>query len=50
MLRPGGALLIANLNSFNTACADIGWMHDGDGSRRQRLTGLPNTSILATFT
>ena len=33
VLRPGGALLIANLNSFNTACADIGWMHDGDGRR-----------------
>ena len=26
VLNPGGALLIANLNSFNTACADTGWV------------------------
>jgi SAM-dependent methyltransferase len=33
VLRPGGALLIANLNSFNTACGDQGWVKDGDGRR-----------------
>ena len=26
VMKPGGALLIANLNSFNTACADQGWI------------------------
>ncbi|MGD9979112.1 MAG: class I SAM-dependent methyltransferase [Hyphomonadaceae bacterium] len=26
VMKPGGALLIANLNSFNTACADQGWV------------------------
>jgi len=31
VLRPGGALLIANLNSFNTAGG--GWIKDGDGQR-----------------
>jgi SAM-dependent methyltransferase len=33
VLRPGGALLIANLNSFNTACADQGWVKDNRGRR-----------------
>jgi SAM-dependent methyltransferase len=33
VLKPGGALLIANLNSFNTACADQGWIKDRDGRR-----------------
>jgi SAM-dependent methyltransferase len=33
VLRPGGALLIANLNSFNTACGDQGWIKDSDGKR-----------------
>jgi SAM-dependent methyltransferase len=33
VLRPGGTLLIANLNSFNTACADLGWIKDGGGRR-----------------
>jgi len=31
VLKPGGALLIANLNSFNTACLDSGWVRDGTG-------------------
>jgi len=31
VLKPGGALLIANLNSFNTACVDSGWIRDGAG-------------------
>ena len=31
VLNPGGALLIANLTSFNTACADSGWVKDRDG-------------------
>jgi SAM-dependent methyltransferase len=31
VLNPGGALLIANLNGFNTACADTGWVKDGAG-------------------
>ena len=26
VMKPGGALLVANLNSFNTACADQGWV------------------------
>jgi len=30
-LKPGGSLLIANLNSFNTACADTGWVKNADG-------------------
>lgn len=33
VLRPGGTLLIANLTSFNTACADTGWIKDGGGRR-----------------
>ena len=33
VLAPGGALLIANLNSFNTACFDTGWIKDSDGRR-----------------
>lgn len=33
VLAPGGTLLIANLNSFNTACADQGWIHDARGER-----------------
>jgi SAM-dependent methyltransferase len=33
VLAPGGTLLIANLNSFNTACADSGWIHDSSGAR-----------------
>jgi SAM-dependent methyltransferase len=33
VLRPGGTLLIANLNSFNTACADVGWVKDAGGRR-----------------
>ena len=32
-LKPGGALLIANLNSFNTACADAGWVKNNAGQR-----------------
>jgi SAM-dependent methyltransferase len=31
VLNPGGALLIANLNSFNTACADTGWVKGSAG-------------------
>jgi SAM-dependent methyltransferase len=33
VLVPGGALLIANLNSFNTACCDTGWIKDSAGRR-----------------
>lgn len=33
VLNPGGALLIANLNSFNTACGDTGWVKDSAGQR-----------------
>ena len=33
VLKPGGALLIANLNSFNSACADTGWVKTGAGER-----------------
>lgn len=33
VLRPGGALLIANLTSFNTACADTGWVKSSAGRR-----------------
>jgi len=33
VLNPGGSLLIANLNSFNTACADTGWIKNADGRR-----------------
>jgi SAM-dependent methyltransferase len=32
VLKPGGALLIANLNGFNTACVDSGWVKDGTGA------------------
>lgn len=31
VLSPGGSLLIATLNSFNTACADTGWIKNADG-------------------
>ena len=30
VLKPGGALLIANLNSFNTASAEMGWVRDAN--------------------
>lgn len=33
VLKPGGALLIANLNSFNTACGDTGWVKNSAGQR-----------------
>jgi SAM-dependent methyltransferase len=33
VLTPGGTLLIANLNSFVTACGDVGWIKDEQGSR-----------------
>lgn len=33
VLRPGGALLIANLTSFTSARADTGWVRDGEGQR-----------------
>ena len=33
VLKSGGTLLIANLNSFNTAGADGGWVRDEDGRR-----------------
>lgn len=33
VLKPGGALLIANLNSFNSACADDGWVKNDKGER-----------------
>jgi SAM-dependent methyltransferase len=33
VLAPGGTMLIANLNSFNTACADRGWVKDAAGRR-----------------
>ncbi|MBL8550202.1 MAG: class I SAM-dependent methyltransferase [Hyphomonadaceae bacterium] len=33
VLKPGGALLIANLTSFNTAGADRGWVRDASGAR-----------------
>jgi ubiquinone/menaquinone biosynthesis C-methylase UbiE len=35
VLKPGGAVLIANLTSFNTACADISWVKD---QARHRLS------------
>jgi SAM-dependent methyltransferase len=31
VLRPGGTILIANLTSFTSACADRGWVKHGDG-------------------
>lgn len=33
VLAPGGTLLIANLTSFNTPCADRGWVTDARGER-----------------
>lgn len=33
VLKPGGALLVANLNSFVTACGDGGWIKDKAGQR-----------------
>jgi 2-polyprenyl-3-methyl-5-hydroxy-6-metoxy-1,4-benzoquinol methylase len=32
VLRPGGTLLIANINSFISACADVTWVRGADGS------------------
>ena len=34
MLRPGGRLLIANLNSFYSASNPTGWRREADGTRR----------------
>jgi SAM-dependent methyltransferase len=34
VLRPGGRLLIANLQGFNTAAVGLGWSVEPDGSRR----------------
>ena len=31
VMKPEGALLIANLSSFNTACVDSGWVKDSAG-------------------
>lgn len=33
VLRPGGTLLIANLNSFTTAASPPGWRRDAEGNR-----------------
>lgn len=33
VLRPGGRLLIANLNSFNTAGVETGWLRDDQGAK-----------------
>ena len=33
VLSPGGGLLIANLNSFYTASADVGWVRNSAGQR-----------------
>ena len=33
VLKPGGALLIACINSFNSACGDTGWIKDSAGRR-----------------
>ena len=33
-LRPGGRVLVANLQSFNTAAVPLGWTHEPDGTRR----------------
>jgi SAM-dependent methyltransferase len=33
VLNPGGTLLIANLNSFNTAGGESGWVKDANGAR-----------------
>ena len=37
VLRPGGALLIANLNSFTTASSPPGWRRDAEGKRTHYL-------------
>ncbi len=34
VLRPGGRLLIANLQAFNTAAVGLGWRNERDGARR----------------
>jgi SAM-dependent methyltransferase len=34
VLRPGGHLLIANLQAFNTAAVPLGWTREPDGSQR----------------
>ncbi len=34
LLQPGGRLLIANLQAFNTAAVGLGWSVEPDGSRR----------------
>jgi SAM-dependent methyltransferase len=34
VLKPGGSLLIANLQGFNTAAVGQGWSREPDGSRR----------------
>jgi SAM-dependent methyltransferase len=34
VLKPGGRLLIANLQGFNTAAVPLGWTREPDGSRR----------------
>lgn len=33
VLSPGGALLIANINGFNSACSDAGWVEGWSGER-----------------
>ena len=33
VVKPDGAVLVANLTSFNTACADEGWIKDEEGQR-----------------
>lgn len=34
VVRPGGAVLVANLQSFNTASVHLGWTREPDGARR----------------
>ncbi|MGI4797988.1 MAG: class I SAM-dependent methyltransferase [Janthinobacterium lividum] len=47
-LRPGGTLLIANLNSFNTAAMPGGWTLESRSAARQfMLLTASKTSLLA---
>ena len=34
VVRPGGRVLVANLQGFNTAAEPLGWTHEPDGTRR----------------
>lgn len=46
VLKPGGTVLVANLQSFNTAADPAGWTREPDGSRRFCIDGYLDERVV----